>query len=497
VADDAITHDVSLDVMDFAIAPDSKHIAFSAAPDSLFAHWGDQDLYLIEAGANAPPQRIVALPGPDRAPVFSPDGTQLAFETALGQANYFYANSHIAVVDLAKSESQAATSTRDVRDLSAAFDGRPRLFGWRSNGIYFAGSRDGVGLYRIDPADGNIKGLGPHDLIFENLSITLDGATLAWYGSDATHLSELYTSASATLAPERLTDETGRLQHLTLGSVERVSWKSKDGTRIEAILHKPKDFDPKRKYPLLVKIHDGPLTQSLLEIWPSDYAYPVQTFLAKGALILEPNYRGSDGFGARFRALNVRNLGVGDGWDVISGVDALIARGMVDSDRVGAMGWSEGGYISAFLTTHTDRFGAISVGAGTSDWSTVYAGTDATPWTTQYLKATPWDDPAIYFKTAPMSTIKQARTPTLIQHGSNDPRVPLANAFQLYRGLQDQHVDSRLIIYQGFGHMIDKPKSALALMQANLDWFSHYLWNEPIPKDSPLYGQSEVAEAPN
>jgi dipeptidyl aminopeptidase/acylaminoacyl peptidase len=213
-----------------------------------------------------------------------------------------------------------------------------------------------------------------------------------------------------------------------------------------------------------------------------------------GALVLEPNYRGSAGFGAKFRALNVRNLGVGDMWDVMSGVDALIAKGMVDPNRLGSMGWSQGGYISAFLTTHTDRFKAISVGAGISDWSTYYVGTDITQFTPQYLKATPWDDPAIYAKTSPISTIKAARTPTLIQHGSNDQRVPLPDAFELYRGLQDQHVDSRLLIYQGFGHGIDKPKSALALLQANLDWFGHYVWNQPFPKDSPLYGHSELAQ---
>jgi dipeptidyl aminopeptidase/acylaminoacyl peptidase len=496
VAGAALTHDASLDIKDFAIAPDSKHIAFSAGHDPLLAHLDDQDLYLMEGGADAPPRKIVALPGPDNHPVFSPDGTQLAFETALGQAAFFYTNSHIAVVDLAKVESRAATSAKDVRDLTAAFDEQPRLIDWRSNGIYFAALRDGVGLYRMDPVGGNIERLGPHDLILDNLSITPDGATLAWCGGDATHLAELYMSASATFAPQKLTDETGRVQDLTLGSVEAVTWKSKDGTRIEGVLHKPKDFDSKKKYPLLVKIHGGPTGQSLVDLWPSDYAYPVQTFLAKGALVLEPNYRGSAGFGAKFRALNVRNLGVGDMWDVMSGVDALIARGMVDPDRMAAMGWSQGGYISAFLTTHTDRFKAISVGAGISDWSTYYVSTDITPFTPQYLKATPWDDPAIYAKTSPITTIKQARTPTLIQHGSNDQRVPLPDAFELYRGLQDQHVDSRLIIYQGFGHGIDKPKSALALMQANLDWFSHYLWNEPYPKDSPLYGRSEVGEAP-
>ncbi len=247
------------------------------------------------------------------------------------------------------------------------------------------------------------------------------------------------------------------------------------------MLHKPADYDPKRKYPLLVKIHGGPTGVSQPRFLPNDYAYPVQAFLEKGALILEPNYRGSAGYGAKFRALNVRNLGVGDMWDVMSGVDALIAKGIVDPNKLAAMGWSQGGYISAFLTTHTDRFKAISVGAGISDWTTYYVSTDITPFTLQYLGATPWDDPQIYAKTSPITTIRQAKTPTLIQQGSADHRVPVPDSFELYRGLLDQHVDARLILYTGFGHGIDKPKSALALVQANLDWFSHFIWNEPIP----------------
>jgi dipeptidyl aminopeptidase/acylaminoacyl peptidase len=179
-------------------------------------------------------------------------------------------------------------------------------------------------------------------------------------------------------------------------------------------------------------------------------------------------------------------------WDVMSGVDSLIAKGIVDPNRLGAMGWSEGGYISAFLTTHTDRFKAISVGAGISDWMTYYVNTDITPFTRQYLHATPWDDPETYAKTSPITTIKRAKTPTLIQQGSNDKRVPVPDSFELYRGLQDQGVPARLILYTGFGHGVNKPKSQLALLQANLDWFSSYIWNEPIPKNSPMYGSSEM-----
>jgi dipeptidyl aminopeptidase/acylaminoacyl peptidase len=293
-------------------------------------------------------------------------------------------------------------------------------------------------------------------------------------------------------APKKLTDMTAQTKDWVLGKSEVVSWKSQDGATIEGILYKPADYDPNRKYPLFVQIHGGPTGTSEPTLSATSYAYPVQQFLAKGALVLEPNYRGSAGYGAAFRALNVRNLGVGDMWDVMSGVDYLISKGIVDTTRMASMGWSEGGYISSFLTTHTDRFKAISEGAGISDWMTYYVNTDITPFTRQYLHATPWDDPEIYAKTSPISTIKQSKTPTLIQQGSNDKRVPVPDSYELYRGLQDLGVESRMILYTGFGHGVNKPKSMQALQQANWDWFNHYIWNEPIPKDSPLYGTSEL-----
>ncbi|MGH9421607.1 MAG: alpha/beta hydrolase family protein, partial [Thermoanaerobaculia bacterium] len=278
----------------------------------------------------------------------------------------------------------------------------------------------------------------------------------------------------------------------TLGSVELVSWKSKDGTTIEGVLHKPANYDPSKTYPLLLVIHGGPTGVSRPIFSPNNRYYPIEQFLAKGALVLEPNYRGSAGYGEAFRSLNVRNLGIGDMWDVMSGIDSLIAKGIVDGTKLGSMGWSQGGYISAFLTTNTDRFRAISVGAGISDWTTYYVNTDITPFTPQYLHATPWDDPKIYADTSPITNIRQAKTPTLIQHGDRDKRVPPPNAFELFRGLRDGGVPARLILYAGFGHPITKPKSNRAVLQHNLDWFSHYIFGDPIPKDSPLKGRGEA-----
>jgi len=241
----------------------------------------------------------------------------------------------------------------------------------------------------------------------------------------------------------------------------------------------PADFDATRKYPLLVVIHGGP-TGVDRPTMSDDRYYPVERFAAKGAVILKPNYRGSAGYGEKFRALNVRNLGLGDYDDVISGVDMLIGRGMVDKDRVGAMGWSQGGYISAFITCYSDRFKAVSVGAGISDWMTYYVNTDIHAFTRQYLKGTPWDDPEIYRKTSPITYVNRAQTPTLIQHGDQDRRVPPPNAFELFQALQDRKVPAKLVLYKGFGHPINKPKQQRAVMEHNYQWFSKYIWGEDV-----------------
>jgi dipeptidyl aminopeptidase/acylaminoacyl peptidase len=492
-----ITRDASLNVNGFAWSPDGQRIAFAATHNPMLAFGGDEDIYLAELAKENAVHKIVALDGPDNDPIFSPDGKQIAFATALAQPYYFYANGHIAVVDVERAMARTATKPEDVEDLTGQFDEDPRIAEWGPDGIYFEGlQKTSAHLFRVNPKTKEIARVSaPDPYNLDDVSFSKDFKTLGIAAQDATHLTEIFVSGTQKFAARRLTDMTAQVKDWNVGSAEVISWKSKDGATIEGILRKPANYDPAKKYPLLVMIHGGPtgISQPLLSA--GDAYYPTQIFLSKGALVLQPNYRGSAGYGAAFRALNVRNLGVGDMWDVMSGVDSLIARGMVDASKLGSMGWSQGGYISAFLTTNTDRFKAISVGAGISNWMTYYVNTDITPFTRQYLHATPWDDQEIYQKTSPMTTIKQAKTPTLIQLGSADKRVPVPDSYELYRGLQDQHVASRLILYTGFGHPITKPKSNRAVMQANLDWFSHYIWGEEFPKDSALLGSSELDAA--
>jgi dipeptidyl aminopeptidase/acylaminoacyl peptidase len=457
----------------FDWSPQGRHIAFDHRSSGDPSDSGTADISVVLL-ANNEVRVAVAQDGPDTNPRWSPDGTQLAFVTSMARPFFFFENSVIATV---------TPGVPAVRPLTKAFDEDPNLVDWTQAGIMFSASqRTWSYLFTLNPQTAAIaKHAVAEAWIGGSFSITPEGTQAAFIGSGPTQFPDVYIAPLANMTAARKVSDTGaQIAAWPRHSREVLRWKSQDGAEIEGVLHKPADFQAGRRYPLLVVIHGGPTGVSRPVPYASGSYYPIDAFLAKGALVLEPNYRGSAGYGERFRSLNVRNLGIGDAWDVLSGIDALVQRGLVDRDRVGSMGWSQGGYISAFLTTrHSDRFKAISVGAGISDWMTYYVNTDIHPFTRQYLKATPWDDPKIYADTSPMTYIKQAKTPTLIQHGENDARVPIPNAFQLYQGLRDQNVPVQLSIFKGFGHGLTKPKANRGAMQQNLDWFTRYMWNQP------------------
>jgi dipeptidyl aminopeptidase/acylaminoacyl peptidase/uncharacterized Ntn-hydrolase superfamily protein len=458
----------------FAWSPDGKRIAFTAARTPAFGDIGTQDIYVVNLADNAI-TRLVDTPGPDRNPVWSPDGKEIAYETTNGRAEFFWANSYIAVLPAEGGKPRLPTGD---------FDESASLLEWTKDGIWFAAQQKTDSyLYRLDPGRPTPARIGkPNALPFAVYSFAAEGRQVAFLHAGPNEMPEVYVWGLDDAAPKRLTALGEQLRDFRLATREVIRWQSTDGTPIEGVLSKPPDFDPSRKHPLLVVIHGGPTAADTPSL-PRPFAYPLQQFAAKGALILQPNYRGSTGYGEKFRSLNVRNLGLGDYADVISGVDHLIGQGLVDRERVGAMGWSQGGYISAFITCYSDRFKAVSVGAGISDWRTYYTGTDIPPWARTYLKATPWSDPEIYRKTAPVTYLDRAKTPTLIQHGDRDERVPIANGYELYRGLKDRGVPVKLVVYKGHDHGVYKPKEQQALMEQNFDWFCEHLWGEkPAPR---------------
>jgi dipeptidyl aminopeptidase/acylaminoacyl peptidase len=470
-----LTQGETFSINDFSFSPDGTRIAFSAQRDPDLISGFSEDIYTV-AVADGAVKKLVETPGPDSDPHWSPDGSQIAFATSDGSKYFFYTDRRIAVVD-----SNGGTP----RVLTASFDEDPNLLEWSPDGIYFSAlQKTQASLFLLDPQSESrssaIKKIEmPGSELASQFTFSKDFKHVAYRGAGPNQFSEIFTSDLPATTPTQLTHAAAQLSTFDTAKREVVHWRSGDGATVEGVLLKPADFDPKKKYPLLVVIHGGPTGIDVPSISPDRY-YPMERFVAKGALILRPNYRGSAGYGEKFRSLNVRNLGVGDYADVISGVDSLIAQGFVDKDRVGSMGWSEGGYISAFITTSSDRFKAVSVGAGISDWMTYYANTDITPFTPQYLHATPWDDPEIYKKTSPISYIAKAKTPTLIQQGGSDHRVPVANSFELRQALEDHGVPVKMVIYDGFGHPINKPKQQRAVMEENENWFDHYIWGDPL-----------------
>ena len=473
---EAVTNGSEFSVSDFSWSPDGKKIAFEAQRDPDLSSQETATIYVVNVGDKLV-KKLLQGAGPHHRPVWSPDGKRIAFTTSNGEKYFFYANTRVAVVD---------AEGGSPRVITGDFDEDPRISNWGLDGIHFGAQQKTVSaVFRLNPESGKTERINPDSgsaaradqVSVQGASFTPDGRMLAGVISRPNQFPEIFVSSATDFAPRILTSINDQFKAFHLATREVVQWKSSDGALIEGILIKPADYDPARRYPLLVVIHGGP-TGVDTPVRSADRYYPVELFAAKGALVLKPNYRGSAGYGEKFRALNVRNLGLGDYQDVISGVDALIAKGIVDKDRVGAMGWSQGGYISAFITTYSDRFKAVSVGAGISDWMTYYVNTDIHPFTRQYLKATPWEDPEIYQKTSPIFYINKAKTPTLIQHGDQDKRVPPPNAYELYQGLKDRGIPVKLILYKGFGHPINKPKQQRAVMEHNYEWFSKYIWGE-------------------
>ena len=454
----------------FAWRPDGKQILFNRQRNPLILSGITADIVMINV-ATKKMDTLVRNPTGDFFNRWNPEGTAFVYGSTLTDSvTNFYKNNRLFVYDLA---------TRGSHEIVQDIDESKFVGDWNKHGLFvFAFAKMKQKLFAVDVKSGKSKPLDLGLDLVGGISFSKNTDLIAVSARNFSDLNEIY-SGRFNQPLKKVTNSSTQIAGWNTPVNEVISWQSTDGATIEGVLLKPRNYDAKKKYPLLVVIHGGPTGIDLPEPTPT-YVYPIMQWVEKGALVLRVNYRGSAGYGEKFRSLNVRNLGVGDMWDVVSGVEYLKNKGMIDTTRMGAMGWSQGGYISAFLTTNTNIFKAVSVGAGISNWVTYYVNTDITPFTRQYLQATPWDDMDIYLKTSPMTNINKARTPTLIQHGEFDKRVPIPNAYELYRGLQDKGVPSKLVVYKGFGHGINKPKERLAATWHNWQWFNKYIFGEEV-----------------
>ena len=466
---DQLTDGVDFHIHDFDISNDGHKVAFIATPTSKLSDYFNADLYILNRTSRELQKLNVdkLLGG---SVCFSPDGSKLCYSASIQEKKYY--------------KNQIQENTIEIYDISTGrllhplkdFDSTVTPLRWTAKGILIrwqAKTNYHVGFLSDN---GTIEMINEKvDSFILEASVTDQGNSVSYIQAVKNETFEIY------LNDKKLTNENSYIKEKYTCNREIISWQSSDGMTIEGVLSTPVEFDATKSYPLLVIVHGGPAWASF-PIFSSYFneKYPIEQFIEKGFIVLEPNYRGSSGYGNDFLRANYRKQGIADYEDIISGVNQLVEDGIAKQDRVGIMGWSNGGYISAFCSTFSNRFKAISVGGGITDWSSHYVITDIPYLIRMYLGNDPWNDPEIYTKTSPMTYIKTACTPTLIQHGDNDARVPVYNAYALYRGLMDMDVDTELVIFKGMGYSPDQPGMAAAIMKQNLMWFSHYILGEDI-----------------
>ncbi len=293
-----------------------------------------------------------------------------------------------------------------------------------------------------------------------------------------------------------VTDLNPAFRGKTPARSEIVRWKGALDEEVEGILFYPQGFEIGKRYPLIVMIHGGPLSMDL-DGWDDRTSRPVNLYTQRGAFVLAPNYHGGGNYGLKW----AESIGGGKYYelevpDIEKGVDSLIARGLVDSERLGAMGWSNGAILAAALTVSSTRFKAASCGAGNveqaSDWSYTTFGAAFAKY---YFGAAPIDDPQLYIRKSPMYDFKKVRTPTIIFSGSEDRAVGHAQGWMHFRTLQQLgQTDVRFIVFPGEGHGLKKLAHRRRKMEEEFAWFEKYLFQSALPTNDALKHDSPLAQ---
>jgi dipeptidyl aminopeptidase/acylaminoacyl peptidase len=473
-----LTRDTSITVSDFTVSEDGKWIAYrGTSSDRYKRNITEQnlyaDLYLLEVTSGQIERLTSNTEVAEALPRFSPDGQWIAFSAPDDLTRYSMKNTRVYL-------RRTADKGGQFRKLGGGFDGDVGVSFWSKDGktIYFnEGVRATNQILALDVAKDEVR-----QVTTERASMFVnrdeDSGVLLLTYSDPRTPPTIYVVATPEQIANRtrwrqITDANPQVRQFALGAEEEITWTSTDGKQVSGVLVKPVGYREGQRYPLIVAIHGGPASADVLGF---NGGYGSQVYAGAGYAVLRPNYRGSTNYGEAHKTDIVGNYFEPGYNDIMTGVDHLIAQGIVDSTRMGVLGWSAGGHWSNWILTHTDRFKAISSGAGTSNWISMYAQSDVQRNRQYYLgDKLPYDDFDAYWDQSPLKYIRNARTPTMIHVVKGDPRVPSPQSEELHMALKRMGVPTELYVYPGESHGIPDPRNQLVKATAEMAWMDYYV----------------------
>lgn len=389
----------------------------------------------------------------------SPDGSLISY--ARSRSGNIYSTSGVYV---------AAANVGEGRDVAPALDASFQGMAWAGSKVLALTANQGTrtALW-LQPLDGKPRRLDTGTVTeLRALSASREG-TLAFIGSESIRAAELFVMASPTAKPRRLTQLNEWSTTFEPGRSETVQW-TLDGLALDGVLTYPPGFEPGRKYPLVLDIHGGPTGTSL-----DSFGAFHQLLAAQGWLVFRPNYRGSDNAGEPTQSAIINDMGEGPGRDVMAGIAALQARGIVDDSRIAVSGWSYGGYMTAWLISrYPQTWRAAVAGAAITDWLDQYHFSDLTTSIAQGFGGSPWlpRNAEKYWQQSPMANAQRIRTPTLILANTGDERVPITHSYKLYRALKDNGTPVRFVAYPIAGHWPSDPVHQRDMYRRWIDWIA-------------------------
>ena len=454
----------------FDWSPDGKTIAFSHTRVPGPNDWIHTDLARIDAAGGAV-RPLVHAGAAATTPFYSPDGASIAYvasDVPAAQAG----SGRIHVISADGGTDAALAETAD------GFGRYSEIVGWSADGkrIYFTEAwRTNLRLMAM-PLQGPPVEIGREEgMASAGVFLNAHRSHFGFAWETLSRPPEAFVGAADRFAPVQVSRVQPDVSAAPLGRTELVRWKSKDGLEIEGFLTYPVGYEKGRRYPLLLIVHGGPMG-AYMQTFDGTAAYhPVAAFASRGYAVLRPNPRGSVGYGRKFRRANYGDWGGGDFADLMAGVDRIIDLGVADADRLGVMGWSYGGYVTAWAVTRTKRFRAASVGGGVTDLASFTGTADIPDFLPDFFGGEFWDKPGVYQAHSPMFHVKGVNTPTLIQHGELDTTVPLSQGEELYNALKRQGCATKMVVYPRSHHGIEEPRLLVDCMERNLEWFDRYV----------------------